>query len=200
MLRNVVFDIGNVLVVWKPDLVVATIFPEANKDQMIQQIFNSKTWIDFESGKTSEEETLESFKKNLGIPLQKLQEMMDYVRSSQTPIDGTFRIVKSLHAARIPLFILSNNTKKTFEYLSQKYKFFNFFKGAAISADLNSLKPNPLCYARFLDTFHLIAEQCVMIDDLQTNIEGAKAMNMRGIQFVSPEQCINDLARLGLQF
>ncbi len=36
-IKNIVFDIGNVLVTWQPDKVVKSVFPNENPKEFLQQ-------------------------------------------------------------------------------------------------------------------------------------------------------------------
>jgi FMN phosphatase YigB (HAD superfamily) len=57
-------------------------------------------------------------------------------------------------------------------------------------------KPNPEIYFRALERLQTPAEQSVFIDDRLENLEGARAVGMYGILFLSPEQVKRDLLNL----
>ena len=56
-IKNVVFDIGNVMVVYNPHQVVERLFPYHPDAQLLtQQIFKSQIWLDLNLGKLTEKE------------------------------------------------------------------------------------------------------------------------------------------------
>ncbi len=58
------------------------------------------------------------------------------------------------------------------------------------------IKPNPDIYQYLLDQYQLKPTECVFLDDLEKNIETARAMRMKGIVFQSYEQASEELNRL----
>ena len=54
------------------------------------------------------------------------------------------------------------------------------FDGVLISADYKLLKPEKEIYLALYDKFSLKPEECYFIDDVQKNIDGAKATGMDG--------------------
>ena len=57
---------------------------------------------------------------------------------------------------------------------------FDFFDGIVVSADLHMVKPDIRIYQSLLEKFHLLSEECLFIDDLEENVEGAKQAGMSG--------------------
>ncbi|MBO5410715.1 MAG: HAD-IA family hydrolase, partial [Clostridia bacterium] len=55
-----------------------------------------------------------------------------------------------------------------------------FFDGVLISADYKLLKPEKEIYEALYEKFSLNPEECFFIDDVQKNIDGAKATGMDG--------------------
>ena len=46
------------------------------------------------------------------------------------------------------------------------------------------------------DKLHLCPEECIMIDDMADNINGARLAGMHGVVFFDPEQTIEDLNKI----
>ena len=59
------------------------------------------------------------------------------------------------------------------------------------------LKPDPEIYHLLLERYGLKAQDCVFIDDVEKNVEGARAVGMHAIHFTGPDQLRHDLAALG---
>lgn len=193
MIKNIVFDIGNVLVVWSPQAIVAKIFPTLNIEDTVTKVFKSEIWKEFNRGKISEPEAIAYFQKDFGIPTHTLQTMMQEVRHSQSLIPGTSELVQRLRSCGFNLYLLSDNTTTIVTYLKKQYSVFKFFIGEIISCDVGTLKPDPQIYQALFDKFQIIPSESLFIDDLEHNISGAKHMGMDGIVFKSSEQCESEL-------
>ncbi|MBY0281270.1 MAG: HAD family phosphatase [Alphaproteobacteria bacterium] len=201
MIKNIVFDIGNVLVKWAPLDTVNKVFPHhPNTFELNQKIFKSPTWMDLNRGKMSEKEAVQIYNQELGISISELENLMDQAKQGLTPIKGSFELLQALYDKGYAIYSITDNVHEIVHFLKQKYTFFDKFIGASISADLGVLKPNEEIYRYLLNTYHLKAEECVFIDDLFINIEGAKKVGMNGIQFITAEACKDELVTLGVEF
>jgi putative hydrolase of the HAD superfamily len=58
------------------------------------------------------------------------------------------------------------------------------------------VKPDPAFYQLLIDKYQLDPARCVFIDDLETNLEGARAAGMHTILFENPAQAEAALDRL----
>ncbi|MBY0461907.1 MAG: HAD family phosphatase [Alphaproteobacteria bacterium] len=201
MIKNIVFDIGNVLVKWAPHDIVNKVFPNhPNTFELNQKIFKSPAWMDLNRGKMTEKEMVLIYNKELGISLPELEYLMEQAKQGLTPIEGSFELLDALYDKGYPIYSITDNVHEIVHFLKQKYTFFDKFLGAAISADLGVLKPNEAIYHYLLNTYHLKPEECVFIDDLFINIEGAKKVGMNGIQFITADSCKDELIKLGVEF
>lgn len=201
MIKNVVFDIGNVLVKWTPHDVVAGLFPNhPNTKELNHQIFKSSTWMDLNRGKMTEKEAILIYHRELGISISKLEELMEQAKQALTPVKGSFELLQAISDKGFAIYSITDNVHEIVHFLKQRYTFFDKFLGMAISADIGVLKPNEEIYRYLLNAYHLKAEECVFIDDLLINIEGAKRIGMHGIQFVTAESCKDELNKLGVEF
>lgn len=72
----------------------------------------------------------------------------------------------------------------------------NLFDAEVLSGDVNIIKPDPRIFKLMADRLGVETGECVMIDDLSKNVEGAKQAGMQGIVYVSLEQSRVDLDKL----
>ena len=197
MIKNVVFDVGNVLVRWDPLAITTRVFHDnPDPDQLMQRIFKSQTWYDLNLGYISEKDVIARYKNDLGIDQEKLEYLMQVVKESLTPIEGSFELLEKLYHASIPLYALTDNTHEIMAYLKEKYNFWGLFKGVVVSAEVGYLKPSKLIYEHLLNKYQLIAHETLFIDDHMPNVEGAKAVDMQALVFKSVSKCIEDLQKL----
>jgi HAD superfamily hydrolase (TIGR01509 family) len=67
------------------------------------------------------------------------------------------------------------------------------FDAIVLSSDIGMVKPHPEIYEYAARQLLLLPEECIMIDDLPVNIEGARQVGMRGIVCQSVVQLRKDL-------
>lgn len=199
-IKNIVFDVGNVLVRWEPLAIVNRVFnEEIYPQELVAKIFKSSIWYKLNLGTITEKEAIVLYNQELGISNSKLQELMDVIKESLVPIDGSISLLNELYMLKFPLYCITDNIKELVDFLKNKYDFFYKFSGVVVSADLGVLKPNPLMYTHLSDSYSLVPSETVFIDDLLVNIQGAINLGWHGIVFTSPEDCRLQLKNLGVK-
>ena len=79
-------------------------------------------------------------------------------------------------------FVLSNACNRFYNYFP-KYYDLESFEGVVVSSDVKMIKPNPAIYEYILKTYNLNPEECLFIDDMEVNVEAAKAVGINGFVF-----------------
>lgn len=192
MIKNIIFDIGNVIVKWQPAEVVAKLFPNENAAELTQAIFKSQIWYDLNLGKFSELEAINKLHLSLNIDIQQLNHLMYEIKESLLPVDDSFDLLTNL-TQTYSLYALTDNVHEIVSYLKNKYEFWNVFKGIVVSAEVGFLKPMQEIYSHLIELYQLNPAESIFIDDLLDNVNGAKSVGMHGIQFLDTAQCIRDL-------
>jgi HAD superfamily hydrolase (TIGR01509 family) len=193
-IRNVVFDVGGVLLEWNPPATIAKLHPDpATQTQIRQQIFEHADWLEFDRGTYSEAEAAEHFAKTSGLTPEQTRTLIRATRESLLPIAGTIELVEELAAAGVHLYLLSNMPVSTFEYLVQQHKFFGHFKHLVISGAILMVKPEPAIYKHLVEQTGIVPAESVFIDDLLKNIIAARECGFHAIQFSDPGNCREQL-------
>jgi len=197
--KNVVFDIGNVLVQWQPVYITDNCFPEEFLPPLIlRKIFQSPIWFDLNLGKITEFEAVKLYSQELNISADKLIRVFRKNLLSLMPIKGSVELLNDLHELNIPLYSLTDNSREIVEFLKKKYGFFKKFIDIVVSHELGTAKPDERIYRYLLEKHNLIAAETVFIDDMAQNIDGAKKVGMLAINFKNAEICRKQLKLLGI--
>ncbi|BDR13751.1 HAD family phosphatase [Vibrio sp. STUT-A11] len=200
-IKNVVFDIGNVVVRWAPLEIVRLTFGNVESpEEKVKSIFQSDTWLDLNKGIISESEAKLQYQQLLGFSELDCERLFYYVKQTQILIYGSVELIRRVKAAGYRVFALTDNVHEIVSYLKETYTFWNLFEGATVSAEVGLLKPHPEIYQLMLTQHSLEATQTVFIDDMPYNVEGAEAVGIAAIQFENAVQCEADLKSLGLTF
>lgn len=125
-------------------------------------------------------------------------------------IDEVVAIRQQRHSRNVELVTELRRLKQTYKvgllsnvgYDSLRHELFSdeeiseLFDAMVLSSDVHIVKPDPAIFTLMATRLGVLPEECIMIDDLETNIAGAAEAGMSGIVFVSNEQLSTDLDRL----
>lgn len=198
-IRNIVFDIGNVLADyrWEGYLQDKGFSPE-----MIARIAKASTlnpaWNEYDRGVLTSEEVVELFVRNDPGIEKELHFAFDSLAGIIRPLDYSVAFVRSLKAAGYHAYYLSNYSQRAWEDCPDGMPFLPEMDGGIFSYRVQLIKPDPAIYRLLLSRYGLKAEECVFLDDRADNVEGARRVGMQGIVFRSPEQALDELRRLGV--
>lgn len=93
---------------------------------------------------------------------------------------------------------LNNESLEINHYRVKTFNLRRYFEGFFASCYLGIRKPDPGIYELAIKITQRDPDECVFIDDRGLNLECAKEMGMRTIQFVNLAQLREELARLGV--
>ena len=94
---------------------------------------------------------------------------------------------------RCQIGLLSNVGPQVMEQLFPLREQNVLFDAVVLSCDVASLKPHPVMYETVLERLNAAPEDSIMIDDIQSNIDGAEMVGMHGVRFTSTEQAIESI-------
>ncbi|OLQ93007.1 HAD family hydrolase [Vibrio panuliri] len=198
-IKNIIFDIGNVIVRWSPSEIIRLTFGDSPRaTSLTKQIFQSTIWQAANRGELSEEQVKIALQKEFGLSSVQAEKLGYYVKHTQLELYGSVDLIKQVKESGYKVYALSDNVHEIVDYLKQQYDFWSLFDGVVISADVGFLKPSQEIYLSLLEQYHLNAESCLFIDDMAYNVEGAQNVGMSALQFENAEQCEQDLKRLGI--
>ena len=184
MIKNVIFDFGNVLATFDPrGLAAKFVDAEADANAIADAVFDSR-WVDYDGGRSTYEEHLAG---SLARLPQRLHEAAKIVFSSWhgelTPIKNTIGLVADLYGRGFGLYVLSNAPVEFSARARENYPFTKMLDGAVWSAEIKMDKPHAPIYRHLLDTYGLDPDECLFIDDKPENVEGARAVGMHALVY-----------------
>ena len=194
MIRNIVFDMGMVLLDHDPMLPCIRHAGRERAQALCDAIFWHPQWGELIDGgamweaeyaalaqERLEDETLKKFVPEI---------LSDWHLDALYPKGGMDLVQRDLLDRGFRLYILSN-AGYSFHQFSYKIKYIDRFSGVLVSAEERLLKPDPAIYRRLCERFDLVPSECLFIDDLERNIAGAQSVGLHGYCFQD-----GDVARL----
>lgn len=185
MIRNIVFDMGNVLIRFDPDhfMELAGVIDPEDRKLIRRELFGSVEWVQMDLGilteKTAEPLVLHRFPERLRGTVSSL--LFHWADQRET-IPGMEELLEKLKKAGYPLYLLSNASVRQHEYWPA-FPMSSMFSGKLISCDVGIIKPNPAIYERFTEQFGLQPDECLFVDDQPVNVAAAIQCGWSGIVF-----------------
>ncbi len=184
MIRNLIFDMGNVLIRFDRELFLSRLGLEgAERELLMQEVFLSLEWARMDRGSLTDEEAARNICQRVPEHLHSaVRQLVEKWDRPILPIEGMYELVEELKAKGYGIYLLSNASFRQHDYWP-RIPVSRFFDGTLVSADENVVKPQPEIYQLLLDRFSLKGEECLFVDDVPANIEGAYYCGIPGIVF-----------------
>ena len=200
MIRNIVFDIGNVLVDFDPkSFLMRKGFDEKMAERIVNASAKTNVWKELDRGVWAREEILEAFvAKDPEIEPEIRRAFADY-RDIVLPTDYAIPWIKELKAKGYGVYYLSNCSRMVEVECEEAMAFLPYTDGGILSYKDKLIKPDEAIYLLFLERFGLKAEETVFLDDTYPNIEAARRLGIHGIWFENKEQAVEELKKLGVE-
>lgn len=184
MIKNIVFDMGNVIIRFDPELFMVRLgLAEEDKKLLKRELFVSLEWSRMDRGSLTDEEAAEivcrRVPERLHDAVRRLVGMWD---RPILPVEGMYELVEELRGMGYGIYLLSNASFRQHDYWP-RVPASKFFDGTLISADVKLVKPQPEIYRLLCDKFSLVPEECVFIDDSTSNAEGAYFCGINALVF-----------------
>ena len=187
MIKNVIFDLGNVLIDFKPIKYIKSLgYDEEKALEIFNKTIKDSIWADMDRGiyrdkesyvsafKTKYPEIKNDIDKFLGGP---------WMENVIFPLKDNLKMIDLVKEKGLKYYILSNYPKDAFEYTYNMCPFIQNADGMVISYDVLMIKPNKNIYLKLLDKYGLKANECLFMDDLDINVEGAKSVGINAFVF-----------------
>ena len=184
MIRNLVFDMGGVILAWSPDTFMEREGLRGEDKRIINEnIFRSVEWLQMDRGIISPETAISTMLSRLPERLRAVGKKLCWGWADDLIlIPGMEELIAELKNLHYPIYLLSNASKLQHEYWP-KAPASRLFDATFISCDCQLVKPMPEIYRAFTDHFRLEPSECLFVDDTPANVEAAIYCGWQGIVF-----------------
>jgi epoxide hydrolase-like predicted phosphatase len=197
MIKNIVFDLGNVLISFKPsEYFDKKNYPANIKATILNDIFASREWQMLDEGVISTREVIEAIALTSSLKKEEIAHIFNLRTEVIFPLDSNVRLLPGLKKRGFRLYFLSNFPLDLFEGVKTGYYFFRYFDGGVISAEAKFTKPDPRIYEALLEKYSLIPEESLFIDDIEINVQAAESAGMKGFVTHGSLEISNDLEKI----
>ena len=197
MIKNIIFDIGNVLTDFGWEAFFDSFgFSEDILKRLAKATVLSESWQEYDRGKMSDEEILNSFIENDPGIEKELRQIFQSVKGMVTREEFAIPWLQSLKESGYHVYYLSNFSHIAHVDCIEALDFLPLMDGGILSYQDQLIKPQPEIYELLLSRYHLNPEECVFLDDTEKNLPPSRALGMHTILVKNHEQAVRDLGML----
>ncbi len=187
MIKNIIFDLGNVLISWKPEeYLINNGFTQKSRETILSEVFRSPEWLALDDGQITLDEAVKRIASRSSLNRGEIYAVFDLRTKILFPLEGNVRMLPGLKKEGFKLYYLSNFPEDIFDEVEARYDFFRFFSGGLISARAKVSKPDERIYRKLLETYSLLPEECLFIDDTHANAISAETLGISVIHLSEP--------------
>ena len=197
MIKNVIFDLGDVLINNSPLEYIRTLgFSEEKTQELYQALSTDSLWHEKDIGVyESYVECIPIFQEHhphLKMEIAKFFQD-SWMEKVFTPIKENMVLYEKARALGYNIFWLTNYSMDGFAHLEEHFDFIRNAKGRIVSSHVRCCKPDLKIYEMLLEKYQLNASECLFFDDNNYNVLAAKELGINAVQFTNVEEALKIL-------
>lgn len=198
MIKNVIFDIGMVLINFR----YREYMEELGFSKELQEIFCEKIienilWGELDLGVRETEDIIREMKSRVLEYPAEADAFFDRINDIVETFPYALPWIRGLKQKGYRVYLLSNYPKELFAlHAKEKFTFADAVDGRIVSGYVKMVKPDPEIYKLLCMTYNLKPEECVFLDDREDNLISAGALGFHTVRFLNYEQAKAELEAL----
>ena len=200
MIKNIILDVGKVLVAWEPEDAMKQLgFDDKTVKAVADATVNTPVWPETDRGVWSDEQILQAFYEKAPEYKKEIDLFWNHLELAIKQFSYTKEWISNMKKEGLHVYILSNYGDWTYRRTKDNaLDFLPLTDGAIFSYTVKQIKPDLEIYETLLNQYRLQPDECVFIDDRMENIEGAEKAGIHGICFETIGQVKEDLKKYNI--
>ena len=196
--QAVIFDIGNVLVEWQPEVYFDRTYGRARREALFAGVDLHEMNLSIDAG-ADFASTLDDWAARHPAWSREIGDWKEnWIKLASPLIPRSIRTLRALRAKGVPVFALTNFGEANFAYAQSQYVVLNEFDREYVSGRMKLIKPDPAIYAAVERDCGIAPGGLIFVDDRPENIAAAAARGWQVHLFDGPEGWAAKLVALGL--
>jgi len=197
MIKNVIFDIGNVLTDYRyMDFLGDFGYPDDFCKRLADAIMLSPYWCEFDRHVWSWDKIVDAFVSMDPEIEDDIRRVIKSQKGLVRGMDYAIPWIKELKSKGYGVYYLSNFSLYCREDCDKALNFIPYMDGGVFSFECHMVKPDHDIYEHILEKYGLVAGECVFIDDMAVNIKTATEVGLKTILFETYEGTRSELDKL----
>lgn len=198
-MKNLVFDMGNVLIEWNSEKILQAITDDRKLQNLLRkEVFETGLWVQTDEGVKTREEMIEIVTTKIGEEYR--NELTQLSRYWYKYVDVYTKVqnrIIELSKNGYNIYILSNTAYTFYDLVKEGYlPAASIAKGIVLSCEEKVLKPNEKIYNILLERYNLDPHDTMFFDDLSENIWGAARCGINGFVVENERELLTYLDKL----
>ena len=187
MLKNIVFDLGNVLVKFDSNELIYSFFNERQEE--VKSFYFDSLWNEYDQGLYSVEEMIEKGVKQFPELELNIKELMYHWTEFVIPLKDNVAYIKELKTLGYNVYILSNIPEDDTKYLRSCGVFDNIDGGVFLMNIRKLNRSRNISY--IIKKYDLKASECLFLDDRKENVVAASNLGFETIEVKDSSKVID---------
>ncbi len=202
MIKNLIFDFGNVLVSYDFMAFLDRFFgDDKEREEVFAERYISPEFLDIcdREAKPFGEMIAEQKKADpqMADGLQYFHDRFDEIVTGEMP--GMKELLVSLKEKGYRLYGLTNWSSSVYKVIDRYNDLFGLLDGCIISSEEKLIKPEREIFMRLCDRYDLKPDECLFADDKPVNVEGARCAGLNAVVFTDTPTYVEDLKKFGIE-
>ena len=185
MIQNILFDMGNVMIGWKPAHFVERLgYTGKDVQTLVREVYGSVDWVMLDRGSLTDAEAVERIRARLPERLRPpVEELVSRWDSEPMAVPGMWELAGELADKGYGLYLLTNAGLRHREDWPKFAVSKLFGDRIMLSSAWKLLKPEAEFYRKAFELFSLDPGECLFVDDNPPNIEAGQRLGLDGLVF-----------------
>lgn len=185
MVKNIIFDLGNVLLDVHYEKFREKICSHNISKEKYESFFLDGNYrlLGYEAGLITTDEFITKCVDGLNLEMTSIEfaSAFNDMFTEITPMKEM--LIRLKEESKYRLFLLSNTSPLHFKYARERFGYINLIEKFGLSYELKSLKPESDIYKKAISYFDVQTGDCLFIDDLYENCAAGEKLGLRTIVY-----------------
>lgn len=188
MIKNIIFDIGMVLVDFRYRALCKELgMDEETVEAVAKAMPENPDWNNLDLGIIPQEEIILNFKKNNPHISKEIDVFWDNISDVVRSFPQSKEWLSELKARGYRIYLLTNYPEEMFSiHCKTQFDFLGSVDGMVVSSHVKLTKPDARIFELLMSKYNLIPQECVFLDDRIANTQSAKALGIEAITVTDP--------------